>query len=518
MTSPKDPSSELRQGRRALEGVPAANIIEDLTWDDERRSWRLCLDLDPGIREDPWIPDVVRIHLLINPHYPWGSIRLFPDKERGFSATFQHQLYNAPGPEESPYRLGEICVRTEMRPMGSLRYDQEPRSAERRLRWNVERVCDWLRRASEGRLVEAGEWFELPNFPCTRAGKGRVVFSEDEATFEQWQSIEDRVGIARIAALGSPSVWLVRSFDSLSGSRLVAPVVGTWLCEAETRDEIGVWIRLDRVPVLQPWEAPTTWGDLRTVADEQRIQLDRLLRQAVPRLRDGLAHFALVGFPIPHRVDASPAIMHWQALKLPELRTRSSVPAGFRRNERGFWQGDRRQHFETEHEIEWVGTENWSRDQLTVRGALDDKVKEKRLVVIGAGAVGSSLLDVLARGGLTHVTIFDGEVLEAGNLARHRLTVQQVKQPKALSLARYLNSASPGTNAKGIDNRFSAASCEAIAAGEASDAIVDCTANDDTLEDLSRVRFAHPKLFVSISLGPFAKHLFFFTSHVGMSI
>lgn len=58
-----------------------------------------------------------------------------------------------------------------------------------------------------------------------------------------------------------------------------------------------------------------------------------------------------------------------------------------------------------------------------------------RIVVIGAGAMGSALCETLARSGLTNVHILDHDLLEPHNLARHTLGFQDLGTTKATSLA-----------------------------------------------------------------------------------
>lgn len=65
--------------------------------------------------------------------------------------------------------------------------------------------------------------------------------------------------------------------------------------------------------------------------------------------------------------------------------------------------------------------------------------KPKKVLVVGAGAFGSSVCDLLARSGLTHLTIVDNEALRPHNLARHTLTGHEIGHAKALAVAERLN-------------------------------------------------------------------------------
>lgn len=70
---------------------------------------------------------------------------------------------------------------------------------------------------------------------------------------------------------------------------------------------------------------------------------------------------------------------------------------------------------------------------------LEHATGPKKIVVVGAGALGSSVCEILARSGLTRLTIIDNEVLRPHNLARHILTHEHIGQAKALAVAEKLN-------------------------------------------------------------------------------
>ncbi len=65
--------------------------------------------------------------------------------------------------------------------------------------------------------------------------------------------------------------------------------------------------------------------------------------------------------------------------------------------------------------------------------------ESKKVLVVGAGALGSSVCDSLARSGAIHLTIVDNDGLRPHNLARHTLTGQEVGHAKALAVAERLN-------------------------------------------------------------------------------
>jgi len=52
-------------------------------------------------------------------------------------------------------------------------------------------------------------------------------------------------------------------------------------------------------------------------------------------------------------------------------------------------------------------------------GAAAGALARTRVAVVGAGAIGSFLCDLLARSGVGHLTVYDGDIVRPGNLVRH---------------------------------------------------------------------------------------------------
>jgi ThiF family len=91
----------------------------------------------------------------------------------------------------------------------------------------------------------------------------------------------------------------------------------------------------------------------------------------------------------------------------------------------------------------WIASENWHPIQLGTRGKLDDAALKRKVVIIGAGAFGSALAELLVRTGLADVTVLDADDLQAGNLVRHTLGLQEVGGNKAFGVAGRLNRVTP---------------------------------------------------------------------------
>lgn len=79
---------------------------------------------------------------------------------------------------------------------------------------------------------------------------------------------------------------------------------------------------------------------------------------------------------------------------------------------------------------------------MRARTGTDSALSSKRVLLIGAGAVGSVIADQLARAGVGALTVIDHDVLEPGNLVRHASNLAFVgahKSDAAVALATHAN-------------------------------------------------------------------------------
>jgi threonine dehydrogenase-like Zn-dependent dehydrogenase len=70
----------------------------------------------------------------------------------------------------------------------------------------------------------------------------------------------------------------------------------------------------------------------------------------------------------------------------------------------------------------------------------------KRVLVLGAGALGSPVVDHLAKAGIGFITLVDPEILVPANIGRHLLGAESIGLKKAEAVARRVNSGHPATS------------------------------------------------------------------------
>lgn len=147
---------------------------------------------------------------------------------------------------------------------------------------------------------------------------------------------------------------------------------------------------------------------------------------------------------------------------------------------------------------EWLRyTRHLQLPQVGVEGQL--RLKRARVLIVGAGGLGSPVSLYLAAAGLGHITIIDGDKIDLTNLQRQILfTTEQVGQSKAECAKQHLLALNPDIEVEAIAEHLSLNNAQALI--EAVDLVVDCTDNFATrylINDLC-VLTKTPWLFASI--------------------
>lgn len=124
---------------------------------------------------------------------------------------------------------------------------------------------------------------------------------------------------------------------------------------------------------------------------------------------------------------------------------------------------------------------------------------QKRVVVVGAGGLGCTLLPLLVGSGVGHLVICDNDVVSLSNLPRQTLyTVSQIGQSKAQLAAEHLRASNPDCDIKVYTERLVEENAHQFL--DNCDLIIDATDNESTRRLLDRYAQAHstPWLYISV--------------------
>lgn len=508
--------SALSRGMASLSSLAASCALDgELHFDPAEKVWglKLWLEID---KAGLFVPRRSRWCVVVDDAYPYGEIKFYPAAEGGLTATFPHQDRNTLEKNNGGRRTGKLCLDS---PFAGVRNETLARdpvgNSDLRLKWHVERALDWLRAAATGQLQASGDPFETPWWPAATSKVHRalrIVHDESSRDFDVWSGRSGETGQATIGVVpGIDKALVVGAFMDANGSTF-----RRWTGRPlkPSTDRPACWWLWPSPIVLPPWHAPGTWGDLRRAGKAIGVDVDAVLRRLAHERPGSKAELILLlGYPMPARNGAAPTEVRWDALAFPRLAPgRGNPQPGFRPNARGWWERDRRGALADRAELAHLTTENWNADRLQARGRLPAPVRDARVAIVGVGAVGSMVAELLVRAGVGTLALIDGDIVSAGNACRHVSTLADIGEFKVNALANRLQQISPHVSVTAVPTGLPEAVDAMTTLLEPFDVIIDCTASDEVLALLARGWWSIPRLFASFSVGYGARRLFSFGS------
>lgn len=430
------------------------------------------------------------------------SVTIFPAKAGGITTTFQHQSFNAAALGDVPWRQGNPCLQRQAFVFGRTRWIDQSNDIEEKILWFVERLLLWIDAASTDTLAVAGEPFEFPSGPG-QASFPLIGFMGSEGDLAFWAARTTEWGWADLVKVPrASSTYAVTSFRGIDRKPILEAKWGA-LISSTSPSRQAIWIALDRLPVISPWELPRTWSSLRLQLASMGVDLQDILIQAGAERRrtskyaDGLT--LLIGFPIASLIGEPPSRIHWFAVDNVPLASAGSKRNGFRPVEKSRRLLDSVQAM-SNAPLNWLRSSSWDSGELRTRAGKDNDVPAKKVLVIGAGSLGSAVSENLVRMGVTNIGIMDADRMDVGNLTRHSLGMDAVGHNKALALASALNLTMADSDAVGFATSFPPSDEKTLDRIRQFDVIVDCSGSDVLLDALSNFDWGGEKLFVSLGV------------------
>lgn len=474
--------------------------------------WSLSIRTMLSAAETELMPAETDWHIVFDPMVE--NITIYPSKAGGIKTTFQHQSYNDEGLATYPWRAGNPCLHRQSATFGRTAWDREPTAIDDRILWYVERLLIWIDCAATGELAVDGEPLELPSGP----GMGRFpvigfVGSDDDVSF--WGSRTSTWGWADIAELPSAkSSYAIKAFRDVQRNVIRELRWGRLISNMKS-STTGLWIALDNVPVSLPWELPRTWDSLTSLLGRSEIDLCEIFEKAGADRRrrklDKGSVTVLLGFPISEAIGGAPVRFHWIGIDPVKFSDRTSKQNGFRANEDNRRSTDRLIPTKKDP-LKWIRAVNWEPTELRTRAGAAADIEPRRVLMLGAGSLGSGVAENLVRMGVTDLTIMDYDRLEVGNLTRHGLGMDAVGHQKATALANALSILMPDADVKGIVASFPPVNASTADQLRSYDVIIDCTGSDLVLDSMARFDWGGEKVFISIAMTWQAEGLLVFTA------
>lgn len=488
-----------------------ARTRTDSSWElHPEGEWSLRFSARLSVPATDFVPNESIWHLVVWTTPGGEKAHVYPDATNGITATFPHQDYNGEAHPPRHWRLGKPCLEKPIGVFNRTSWSNEPRNLAERLHWLLQRLLNWIDAAASDSLSVEGDPLELPALPGQSLFP-LLGFREVAGDVSQWMPHQGSWGFASTSPLrGANSTRVITAFQ-LPDGEFIRTVEWSPSMLGKGRTSDAVWLVLPEIPVMRPWQVPTSWLELNERLEASHINLEKLLVAIGSAVRRSLRRVPpwvlLLGFPIAEKVGLAPSRVHWLAIRSPSLASKTTRRKGFRSCERNHRNWDA-EIATSKEPLKWQRTANWAADQLRTRGAAENEMCGRRVLLIGAGSLGSSVAENLLRMGICELGILDYDWMMMGNLSRHKLSMQAVGHKKAKALAAHLNECMPDAKVRAFDTVFPPHNEQLNQAVRSYDVVVDCTGDDEVLDALASFDWKSEKLFVSLAMTWRAEGLF----------
>jgi hypothetical protein len=441
------------------------------------------------------------------------SVTVYPASAGGISVTFQHQSFNEKGPGNSPWRLGNPCLDRPAAVFGRASWNGRPQAVDEKIVWYLERLLVWLDAAAAGELAIEGDPLELPSGPGQTTFPV-IGFAGSDGDLAFWKDRKGEWGLVDLAKL--PGAKISYAMTTFRDRQLASVKVCPWgrAIANASPSRTGIWIALDSLPVLAPWELPKTWASLSEQLASQGVDLGCVFEEAGAdrrRRKDDRGTVTLfLGFPLAEVIGDAPSKYHWLAVGSVELADRKTKKNGFRANELTRRFIDRTRPTASSS-LTWLRTVNWESEQIRTRSGFGAEQISKSVLMIGGGSLGGAVSENLVRMGVTRVGVIDHDILDVGNLTRHPLGMDAVGHDKASALANALSLIMPDADIASIVAHFPPSTGELADKLRSYDVVIDCTGSDAVLDAMAEFDWGGEKIFVSLAMTWRAEGLLVFT-------
>lgn len=347
--------------------------------------------------------------------------------------------------------------------------------------------------------------------PVERGSPSNLLFTDVDFAFQKYD-----FGFFNFASITSSDIVgyhnaMVLSFSKLSPTKSNTyktedTIYSKWASRYEKLNSFkikkGLWVFIGDEPLdpnFKSRKIVLDWKELGTYFTPEVLRF--LFIQLNSKRHDGQLDIAVSNgfyyFFLGYNIQES---THWQLIKIPFR----DVPI---KKKKGTIVTNR---FCTPQPILWSNTANCSYDRFFGRAKLTDKITTKKILIIGVGALGSTLATLLTRGGIRNIGFYDFDLVQMGNICRSSYSFAQVLLPKITALQQNLINISPFINFMSVDLHFPKNWKEESKNIKANlgqyDLIFDCSTDDQVLYVLDQLELSSIDIY-SLSISNEAKDL-----------
>jgi len=255
----------------------------------------------------------------------------------------------------------------------------------------------------------------------------------------------------------------------------------------------GVYYFMEHPPVRNKRFIVENWNDLQPYISQEFMKFLYGIKKDNDFNKKGITELPLfIGYTIPTGET------HWQCA----LIKVTDFPF-YTEKSNGIYTG----HF-SNVPINWAQTKNCSYKYFFGRGSLCETITQKKILIIGIGAVGSMVATTLARGGCISIALADHDIKEPENVCRSEYFFSTGLNSKVQDLKIALIQISPFIEVSAFSEFMDAVKLyinddkyrgQIKAAIEKFDLIIDCTADNDVAYILETLAIESELINLSIT-------------------
>lgn len=474
---------EAKQLHSVIDYFPEYKILEDIHFENNELIMKVSITIS---KYSEYVPKVSDWYIVFS---GLKDIDFYPAKENSVFVTFPHQAYNADCPKYK-YRSGKPCLDVPEHVL-NLPDSYYPYRNDSLFSWYLNRMLNWLNSAATNSLFKVGDPYEVP---ITEFSKYELVYKEESIV--DWANCNYRFGYASLKIWKNESVAYY-VLDKLYEKNEIDCRQVNWgdiKKQFEPINKKALWVICNNFPIEEPWQYPTTWEKLLNICRSQNIDLFNIIHALL--WKEGKYRqnnfCLLLACPIPEKYGENKKSYFWIMCDVPPIFFPRN---GFRKGKDGFKSYLK---YVFRGTINWHKTNNWDDSVIRTRGSVQEELRNLSYAVIGAGALGGFVSDLLSRQGINKIKIIDGDNLQIGNLSRHVLSLEHLGENKAKAMAKKLVQNSPSVK---IEFKEKDLNKDNISFLDECDVVIDCTGNNEVVELLSTYEFKTNK---HIYVGAFA--------------
>lgn len=430
-------------------------------------------------------------YCLIDLDYPYGSINIYPCKDRGIKETYYHQNRNRILSDRK-WKSGKLCLDYSYDASGPRFNKMDEYGNESMLEWHIRRVVQWIDSADSGKLISTGEPCELPDFG-TVEDDITIGFISDEKVQKVFSEHHGKYGFFDYLYLSTFKFPLVINYYDKKWKEIVS-FEGLQL--KRSRKSHGIWIYLEKPPTFNFWQTPYSFSELVDTLKSHGVNFSEVLRIIIERLKNNeVLTFVGIGFPFSKNMGDEPSFIHWQFLKIPNIDLK---PHGFREITSSILDYHIYKWKEADIPLKWVRSKNINPENLYSRVPETKFLKDFRFIVIGLGSLGSTVCESLVRSGVKRMTLIDYDVFLEGNLCRHSLAMNAIGENKSKAMFEKLSNINPFVEVDFIERKFTH---ELDIKLDDKTILLDFSSEDAAIHSVERYKYIKAGIFFSFSFG-----------------